>query len=352
MTSGIERLLVWVTGLGLASAVVMITGVYLAPDWSFGAAALLLIPVVLSPLWPVVTGRSRLGMATHHGFSSALSLRLMLAFLPEGVLLGAGILLVVALAGPGETEQRVERTQDGLDILLAIDTSGSMSARDLDGRSGRLSRLAVAKGVVAEFIDQRPNDRIGVVVFGEEAFTHVPLTLDHDTLKDVLEHVQIGSAGPRGTAIGTALAVSSKRLLQIDNPERIVVLLTDGQSNAGEYSPLEAAQLARDLGVRVYTIGVGASRSALGQLFGSSGDGLDERTLTAIAETTGGAYFRATSVQGLRRVYETIDELERSPAEVRTAVERIEWYRFVAVPGLLLMALGILLQATVFRRWP
>jgi Ca-activated chloride channel family protein len=251
-----------------------------------------------------------------------------------------------------EVERRIMRSHDGLDILLAIDTSCSMEATDLAAGRTAVSRLEVAKGVVAEFVDERPDDRIGVVVFGEEAFTHVPLTLDHDTLKDVLEQVQIGVAGARGTAIGTAIAVSAKRLKQVENPERIVILLTDGQNNAGKYSPLEAADAAAALGIRIYTIGVGGRPSGLDRLFTLGSDGLDERTLKAIAERTGGAYFRAASMDALRQIYDTINTLETSPAEVEEDVEDHHWYRYALFPGLLALILHLLLRAVGLRGWP
>jgi Ca-activated chloride channel family protein len=180
----------------------------------------------------------------------------------------------------------------------------------------------------------------------------VPLTLDHQTLSDVLDQVQIGIAGARGTAVGTAIAVSTKRLTQVDNPERIVILVTDGQSNAGKISPLEAAAAAAELGIRVYTIGVGGRpRGIFGGLLGGD-DGLDEESLQAIADRTGGAYFRATTAEALRNVYRKIDELEKSPAEIREDVQEVEWYRYPLLVGIISYALGLLLSWVGLRRWP
>jgi len=339
-------------GLGGLVFLLSLTGTLLAPEWGFALAFLLLLPTVLLPLQPLVTGNARLAVADTSRFTQRLSLRLLLAFLPGALLLAGCGLLIVSLARPMEVERSVERTQDGLDILLAIDTSCSMEAADLTGGGRSLSRLEVAKGVVAEFVEGRPDDRIGVVVFGEEAFTHVPLTLDHDTLQDVLAQVQIGVAGARGTAIGTAIAVGSKRLLQVDNPERIMILLTDGQNNAGRYAPLEAADAAKDLGIRIYTIGVGGRGRGLATMFGAGSDGLDERTLTEIAKRTGGHYFRATSAAHLRQIYDNIDQLERSPAEIEEDVEPHDWYRYALAPGLLLLLLSGLLHTVGLRRWP
>ena len=137
------------------------------------------------------------------------------------------------------------------------------------------SRLEVAKGVVSAFVEGRPNDRIGVVVFGEEAFTHVPLTLDHETLNNVLSQVQLGVAGAQGTAIGSAIAVGARRLKQIENPSRIMVLLTDGQNNQGELQPLDAADAAAVLGIRIYTVGIGSSGGGRGGFFGFLGMQMD-----------------------------------------------------------------------------
>jgi Ca-activated chloride channel family protein len=328
-------------------------GLWAAPVWGRGLALILLIPVFLLPLQPLLTGNNLVAVGAPGAFRQGWSWRLPLAFMP-GLFQGAGLaLLVVAFARPMEVKREIERTQPGLDILLAIDTSCSMEATDMEALSGRVTRLEVAKGVAAEFVAGRPQDRIGVVVFGEEAFTHVPLTLDHKTLTDVLDQVQIGIAGARGTAVGTAIAVSSKRLLQIDNPERILILVTDGQSNAGKISPLEAADAAAEVGIRIYTIGVGARRrgSVFGLLMGGD-DGPDEETLTRVAERTGGAYFRATTTDALRNVYLTIDQLEASPAEVREDIEEIDWYRYPLSLGILLYSFGLLVSWFGLRRWP
>lgn len=341
-----------VGGFGGLLATLSITGLLSAPEWRTAAALLLLIPVVLLPLQPLVTGVNRLAVSDTSRFRQRFSPRLAIAWLPGALLVASLGLLVVAVAGPMEVERRIMRSNDGLDILLAIDTSCSMEATDLSAGGASVSRLEVAKGVVAEFVGQRPDDRIGVVVFGEEAFTHVPLTLDHDSLNDVLQQVQIGVAGARGTAIGTAIAVSAKRLKQVENPERIVILLTDGQNNAGKYSPLEAAEAAGALNIRVYTIGVGGRPRGMAGVFSIGGDGLDERTLMAIAERTGGAYFRAVSVGDLRKIYDTINELETSPAEVEEDIEDHPWYRYALFPGLLGLMLHLLLRAVGLRRWP
>lgn len=314
--------------------------------WAF----LLLIPVLLLPLQRGVSGRNALavpGLAhVRHGFS----LRRLVWWAP-GVLQVVGLaLLVVALARPRLVRRSVSVESEGLDIMLVLDTSGSMREEDLTSQGMPANRLQVAKGVMAEFIAGRPHDRIGLVVFGEEAFTQVPLTLDHQSLRSSLRSVEIGVAGSRGTAIGSAIAVSGKRLKDLEAPERIMILLTDGQNNAGRIDPMQAAEAAAALGIRVYTIGVGQRRS--GALSMLMNDGIDERGLTAVAEATGGQYFRATDARSLQRIYDTIDELEPSTAEVREIVDYVENFRRWLVPGLALLGLQLLLAQTWLRRGP
>lgn len=343
-----------VAGIGGLVLVLSCAGVIRAPTWGLAAALLLLVPVLLLPAQGVLTGVNRLAVARTVGQRQGLSWRLPLAFLPGALLIVALGSMVVALAQPKEVERRIDRSAEGLDILLAIDTSCSMEARDLQAMGQPVNRLEVAKGVMAEFIENRPNDRIGVVVFGEEAFTHVPLTLDHQTLREVLSQVEIGVAGARGTAIGTAIAVSARRLKQVDNPERVLILLTDGENNAGRLTPMEAAEAAAAIGVRIYTVGVtgGGRRVGLGRMLMGGRDEIDERMMKAVAEKTGGAFFRATSAEALSRVYRTIDELECSPAEVYEDVEEHDWYRYALLPGLLALFLHLIVSNLLLRRWP
>ena len=308
--------------------------------WAFG----LFVLVALLPFQRFITGHNRLAVPTtrvKHGFS----LRRLVWWAP-GVLRIAGLaLLVVALARPRITRRDVVVESDGLDILLAIDTSGSMETDDFALAFRRISRMEAAKGVMDDFIEARPYDRIGVVVFGEEAFTLVPLTLDHDALRRTLGLIDVGIAGPNATAVGTAVAVSARRMKQVDAAERIVILLTDGRNNVDRPDPLEAARAAAALGIKIYTIGVGDSR-------GFRDSGIDEQGLTQLAETTGGQYFRARSTEGLSEIFSVIDRLETSPAEVRTLVEHDEKFRTYLVPGLLVLMIQVLLSATWLKRGP
>jgi Ca-activated chloride channel family protein len=261
--------------------------------------------------------------------------------------------LVVALARPQRVERKEVVDSEGIDIMLVIDSSGSMEAEDYTVAGRRYSRLQIALKVMGEFIQGRPHDRLGLVVFGEQAFTQVPLTLDHDALQRFLQMVQIGMAGPRGTAVGDGLAVACKRLKNLDAPSKVVVLLTDGQNNAGQLKPMEAAQAAAALGIRVYTIGVGSAGGG-GGLFGmiSGRSDLDERSLKAIAEATGGRYFRAADARALEQVYATIDELEKSTAEVEIFEKTDEVYHSWLGAGLVLLLLQALLGETLLRRLP
>lgn len=318
-----------------------------ANPWAFA----LLAAVALLPFQARWTGRLALRVPGPAAYQGGVSLRQRLAVTPLLLRMAGLALLVIAFARPQLVTRSTTRTSDGLDILLAVDTSGSMRAEDLTFNGRGLDRLDVAKSVMDGFITRRPQDRIGVVVFGEEAFTHVPLTLDHRTLRDVLRTVAIGTAGESRTAIGSAIAVSAKRLKDLEAPSKVVILLTDGRSNAGRLAPLEAARLAAALDIKVYTIGVGANLGR-SMLFGLSADGVDEPTLKEVAALTGARYFRATDAGSLERVFEEIDTLEPSPGETEELVEREERFARWLAPGLLLLLLDLLLSATWLRRAP
>jgi Ca-activated chloride channel family protein len=318
-------------------------------EWGSPWAFLLLIPVCLLGYQRRITGINMLAVPQLTSDMTRTTLRLFLGRLMPWVR-GIGlVLLVLAMARPHQTRQDVIIESDGLDILLAIDTSGSMKEEDFGVGMRAVTRLEVAKRVVAQFIEGRSYDRIGLVIFGEEAFTQVPLTLDHESLLAVLSHLEIGAAGARGTAIGTALAVSGKRLKDLDAPSKIIILLTDGQNNAGRVSPLEAAEAVGSLGIKIYAVGVGAERRGFMML---GNDGLDEEMLRGITAPTGGQYFRARDTQSLEGIYRLIDKLEPSPAQVRDVVDVLELFHLFLVPGMLLLLLETLLTATWLRRFP
>ena len=311
---------------------------------------LLLLPVLLLPLQRWLTGRNALAVAATRAAGGRRSVRTLVAWVPGALRVFGLALVVLALARPQLTRQETVVESEGLDIVLALDTSGSMREQDLTLGMMPIDRLGVAKSVLSEFVKARPNDRIGLVVFGEEAFTQSPLTLDHTTLLDMLDRVQIGVAGSEGTAIGTGLAVAAKRLADLEAPGRLVILLTDGRNNQGRVSPLEAAEAAATLDIKVYTVGVGAEHRGFFGLLG--GDGLDEKLLTEVAERTDGRFFRATDAGSLQRIYEIINEIEPSPAEVTQIVDHVELFRRFLVPGLVALVAELLLSATWLRRGP
>lgn len=322
-------------------------------EWRHPLALLLLLP------WCVLLWRQRrwqpraaISWSSTEGMRRGRSPRLLLAFLPSWLKVLGGVALIVAMARPQRVNTEQVVSSEGIDIVLAIDVSGSMEALDFRLQGREVDRLHVAKKVVGDFVESRPYDRIGLVVFGEEAFTQVPLTLDHDALSNFLRNVEIGMAGANRTAIGQALAISARQLGRLEAESRVVILLTDGRSNAGSLSPQQAAEAADALGVTVYTIGVGSTETRRRGLFGGRTEEIDEATLQEIAQVTGGQYFRATDTRSLSAIYSTIDELEKTTAEVEIRVEREELYRGILGPGILLIFTGLLLSQTWLRRLP
>ncbi|MBI4390088.1 MAG: VWA domain-containing protein [Nitrospinae bacterium] len=267
-------------------------------------------------------------------------------------------LLVVALARPQEGRKTVEILSAGVDIVLAIDASGSMQALDFFKDKNRVNRLEVVKDVARDFVDKRPNDRIGMVVFGAEAFTQSPLTLDHNVLLSFLDRVQIGVAGD-ATAIGSAIGISVKRLKDLKSKSKVVILLTDGRSNAGNIAPLQSAEIAKQYGVKIYTIGVGTHGKApflvdtfFGRQLVYQDVDLDEDTLKSIASLTGGQYFRADDRESMEDIYNRIDKLEKSEVKVVDHSEYTEMFPVFLVPGLLLALLDVLVSNTRLQRVP
>ncbi len=228
----------------------------------------------------------------------------------------AWILLVIAAARPEFIGDELDVPVSGRNLMLAVDLSGSMDQKDFVLGTTRVDRLTATKAVASDFISRREGDRIGLILFGERAYLQVPLTLDRETVKTLLLEAFIGLAGEK-TAIGDAITLAVKRIhdQQQDAGEQVLVLLTDGANTAGEVEPLKAAELAAQIGLKVYTIGIGAEQLEVSSLLGGrrqinpSAD-LDEATLTQIAELTGGRYFRAVDTAGLQEIYRLVDELE------------------------------------------
>jgi Ca-activated chloride channel family protein len=271
-------------------------------------------------------------------------------------------LLLVAMLRPQTGRTLTNVDTEGIDIVLVLDTSGSMQALDLDAQersvARRRNRLEVSKGVVERFITGRANDQLGLVVFGTHAFTQCPLTLDHGIVATFLERIEVGMAGEE-TAIGDALGIAVKRLRDSQARSKVVILLTDGRSNAGALSPVTAAEIAASLGVKVYTIGAGARGQApflvetrLGPRVIYENVEIDEETLRRIAEVTGGGYFRAEDEAALSSIYVEIDQLEKTEISTQAYTEYDERYAFFVVPALALLLLEIGLLGTRLRVLP
>jgi Ca-activated chloride channel homolog len=271
----------------------------------------------------------------------------------------AAAFMIVGLARPQRTHSRTEVTANGIDIVLGLDVSGSMQALDFLVDNSRINRIAVVKAVVAKFIDERPNDRIGLIAFAASPYIVSPLTLDHDWLLQNLERVNVG-IGDDGTAIGSAIAAAVNHLRRTAAKSKVVILLTDGVNNSGKISPLAAAEAARALGVKVYTIGVGVRGKAPIPVRDEAGKmrmmmmtvDVDEKTLQAVASETGGQFYRATDTDSLQKIYEQINRYETTAQSVQKFEHVEELYRWVLYPSLGLLALGALLQLTMFRRLP
>ena len=253
--------------------------------------------------------------------------------------------LVIALARPFQAGDVVEMPVSGRDLILAVDLSDSMKMGDMQLNGRQVNRLDAVKHVLNDFIPRRQGDRLGLVLFGDEAYLQSPLTFDTRTVQTLMNEAQIGLAGKR-TAIGDALGLTIKRLK--DNPEdsRVVILLTDGANTAGEIDPLKAAELAATYKVKIYTIGLGADQMEVSSFFGSrtvnpSRD-LDENALRTIAQSTGGAFFRARNPEELQQIYALIDELEpteKDPEIYRPQTNLYHWPLLSALISILLLAL-------------
>jgi Ca-activated chloride channel family protein len=253
-------------------------------------------------------------------------------------------LLVLALMRPQWLEPHTEIKTEGYDLMLAVDTSRSMTALDFTVEDEPVSRMAVVKGVIDNFIASRAGDRIGLTIFGTQAFVLSPLTLDGEAVRRILEEVVPGMAGD-ATAIGDGIGLSLKKLRDRPEGSRVLILVTDGENTSGVIPPLEAARLAAREGIRIYTIGVGSNKDEI-LILGSDGRyrpetdvGLDEETLRQIADATGGAYFRATNTRALEEIYQRIDALEKTEAEARTVMIPSPLYRWPLGAALVVLLL-------------
>ena len=261
-------------------------------------------------------------------------------------------LMIIALARPQAGERKVNVDTQGVNIVLALDLSGSMKALDFKQDGKIVTRLDAVKRVVSDFIMKREGDRIGLVVFGTHAFTQVPLTRDYNTIAFMLDHLKIGAAGPN-TAVGDALGISLKRLEDIQSKSNIIILLTDGKSNAGELSWQEAAKIAAQRNVKIHTIGVGSKGKApflvnglFGQQYVYRQVDIDWDALDSIAKQTGGTFFKAKDTESLESIYQMIDSMEKTKVKVDKWVDYKELYSLFLIPGLLLYLACLVLGST------
>lgn len=270
----------------------------------------------------------------------------------------AFVMLVIVLARPQTQNSWKNKTVEGIDIMLAIDVSTSMLAEDL-----KPNRLEAAKQVAAEFISGRPDDNIGLTIFAGEAFTQCPMTTDHSSLLNLLQNVRTDIAArgliQDGTAIGMGLASAVSRLKDSKAKSKVVILLTDGSNNMGDLSPMTSAEIAKSLGIRVYTIGVGTNKVAPypmpvagGVQYVNVPVEIDTRTLSDIAATTNADFYRATNTGELHEIYKEIDKLEKSKLSVTQFSKRYDAYQPFAAAAALALLLELLLRITVFRRIP
>jgi Ca-activated chloride channel family protein len=272
-----------------------------------------------------------------------------------GITLLALALTITALARPQRGTQAEEVLTEGVDIVIALDASGSMAAEDFEPRN----RFFVAKLVVGKFVEALRNDRAGLVVFAAKALTRCPLTVDYGALQNVLNATELGTIED-GTAIGNALATCLNRLRESKAKSKVIILVTDGVNNRGEIQPLDAAEIARTLGVKIYTIGVGSSGTArfpindpvYGKIYADIQVEIDEASLKRIAEITGGLYYHSTDRPSLQRIFEDIGRLEKTKIKVKSYTHYNEHFMEFLMPALVLVFIGTIAGFTRFRKVP
>ncbi len=323
---------------------------------------LVLVPLLLAVFWYELKRRedpsfrfSSLSLMRQVGTTW----RARWSFFPWVVRAMVLVCLLIALAGPRKLLAQSKLSSEGIDIVLALDVSGSMSAEDYVINGQRISRLDIIKSTVENFVKQRPDDRLGLIVFGSQAYTVCPLTTDHNWLLENLRQVRIGLIQD-STAIGSGIATSILRLKDSKAKSRIIVLLTDGVNNSGKIQPLDAAKMAQALGIKVYTIGAGTTGIVPFPVTDEFGNkhyeqaqfDLDEDTLKEIATMTGGEYFRAADSESLRHIYSEIDKLEKTKIDEKGYKQyELLFWPFVDA-ALILLALEIVLTNSVFLKIP
>lgn len=316
---------------------------------------LLLIPLVAWYLYKLRKSQASLQVSSAEAFEApgATSWRVYLRHVPFVLRMVAIAVLIVVLARPQSTNSWQNSTTEGIDIVMAIDISTSMLAEDL-----KPNRLEAAKDVAASFINGRPNDNIGLVVFAAESFTQCPLTTDHGVLLNLFKDIQPGIIQD-GTAIGVGLANAVSRIKDSQAKSKVIILLTDGVNNTGQVAPVTAAEIAKTFGIRVYTIGVGTQGeapypipTAFGVQYQNIPVEIDEQVLKQIASTTGGQYFRATDNASLKEIYSEIDQMEKTKISVQEFSKKQEEYKNWALLAFVLLLVEVLLRNTVLRNIP
>lgn len=329
--------------------------------------------LVLLPIWVLLKGRS--GRSAAVIFSSvAIASE---ASKKNKVRAGQALILfrllsvalfIIALARPQLGKGYSEVETSGIDIVLALDLSGSMHAHDFELKKERVSRMTVSKKVISEFINERPNDRIGLIAFAQEPFLVSPLTLNHSWLEKNLDRLEIGLIDQTSTAIGSAIAMSTNRLRDLNAKSKVIILLTDGENNSGKVSPVAAAEAAASYNVKIYTIAVGTegfvpipvtlnngeiARDRLGRpIFQQVQVNVDDETLMEVAEVTNGKFFKATNTDTLRQVYQAIDELEKTEVKLRHFDQKEELFLWPTLVGMLLLGLEQILGQSRYKRLP
>ncbi len=316
---------------------------------------ILLIPLIGWYIWKLRKTQASLQVSSSQAFDApqAKSYKVYLRHVPFILRVAALALLIIVLARPQSTDNWQNTSTEGIDIMLTIDISTSMLAEDL-----KPNRLEAAKDVAASFINGRPNDNIGLVLFAGESFTQCPLTTDHTVLLNLFKDIQSGMIDD-GTAIGLGLANAVSRIKDSQAKSKVIILLTDGSNNMGEIAPVTAAEIAKTFGIRVYTIGVGTEGeapypfpTAFGIQYQNIKVDIDEPTLKQISATTGAQYFRATDNSSLRNIYDEIDKLEKTKIQVQEFSKKQEEYKNWALLVLALLIMEVLLRRAIVRNIP
>ncbi|MFZ4723880.1 MAG: vWA domain-containing protein [Paludibacter sp.] len=322
------------------------------PEYLF--LLLLIIPIVFLYVWKMQQSDASLQISSHQKLAQfPKSLKVKLRHVPFIFRNLALIFIIFAIARPQASNSWRTENTEGIDIMMALDISGTMMAEDL-----KPNRLEAAKSVASEFILSRPNDNIGLVIFSGESFTQCPLTSDHAVLVNLFKGVNYGLIED-GTAIGLGLANAVSRIKESKAKSKVIILLTDGSNNRGDIAPITAAEIAKTFGIRVYAIGVGSYGvvnipvpTPMGIQYQQMQSEFDEKSLQSIAGMTGGKYFRATDNSKLRRIYQEIDQLEKTKINVREYSKKNEQFFLFSLMAFIFLILEVMLRNTLLRRIP